>query len=356
MNGWATTLESTAKYLLNLKSSEGIPIIKHPRKTFVLGFVITIKSTLEMVKQMLTLPDNPFNYVLTYKYSQDHIEILFSCIRAKGGWNNNPNSLQLKYALQRMLLGNSVTASVNANCQVFDDTVVIPIFRTRKHAAPLAEDSNCAKDDDQDTHRVNDVINDLIKSNQHSEFVDNILEYISGFVVAKLVKKVKCPSCIANLTGSSPKPPNRSEHDYFKTTANEPKPGFLHFFNNGNLQMPSKFVVDVIKYAETIFKLHVTSQTSRQISKKNLKTRMIIEFCQHFGQVATNSLPPRHTESPNQPLIEEDHRLWLLKCVANAYLTIRLSTYGKQYTEIVVNCGRPSQRHQLTKQILFNNQ
>ena len=44
MNGWDATLESITKYLLNLKSSEGIPIIKHPCKTFVLGFVIMIKS------------------------------------------------------------------------------------------------------------------------------------------------------------------------------------------------------------------------------------------------------------------------------------------------------------------------
>ena len=201
------------------------------------------------------------------------------------------------------------------------------------------------------------MINDLLKSNPHSEFVQNILEYISGFIVAKLMKQVKCPSCIANLTGSSPKPPTRSEHDYFMEPVNKPKPSFLHFLNNRNLKIPSKFVVDIVKYAEHIFKLHVTSPTSGQVSnKRNLKTKMIIELCQHFGQVATNSLLPRHTESTNQPLIEEDHRLWLLKCVANSYLTIRLSTYGKTYTDMVVNFGKPSQRHQLTKLILFNNQ
>ena len=355
---WEATLQSTAKYLLSLKSSEGIPIIKHPRRTFVLGFVISIKSTLEMVKQMLTLPEDPFKYVLTYKYSQDHIEILFSCIRAKGGWNNNPNSLQLKYALRRMLLGNSVQASVNANCQVFDDTVIIPIFRTRKHAAPLAEDSQCPKDDEEeDTDREGGMINDLLKSNPHSEFVQNVLEYISGFVVAKLTKQIKCLSCIANLTESSAAPATRSEHDYFTKPEDKPKQSFLHFLNNGNLKIPSKFVVDVVKYAEHIFKLYITSPTSDQVSnKRNLKTKMIIEICQHFGQVTTNSLPPQHTESTNQPLIEEDHRLWLLKCVANSYLTIRLSTYGKNYTEKVVNFGKPSQRHQLTKLILFNNQ
>jgi hypothetical protein len=67
--------------------------------------------------------------VLTYKY---HIELLFSCIRAKGGWNNNPNSLQLKYAFRKMLLGNTVTASAGANCQMFEDNMVIPIFRTKE--------------------------------------------------------------------------------------------------------------------------------------------------------------------------------------------------------------------------------
>ena len=85
MSGWHATLESTVKYLLTLKSSDGVPIIHHPRKAFVLGFVITIKSTLQMTMQMLTLPEKPFKCVLTYKFSQDHIALLFSCIRAKGG-------------------------------------------------------------------------------------------------------------------------------------------------------------------------------------------------------------------------------------------------------------------------------
>lgn len=29
--------------------------------------------------------NSPFKYLLTYKYSQDHIELLFSCIRPRGG-------------------------------------------------------------------------------------------------------------------------------------------------------------------------------------------------------------------------------------------------------------------------------
>ena len=52
---------------------------------------------------LLTRESNPFRYFLTYKLSQDSIELLFNKIRHRCGWNNNPNALQFKYALQRIL-------------------------------------------------------------------------------------------------------------------------------------------------------------------------------------------------------------------------------------------------------------
>ena len=88
-----------------------------------------------MANSMFTM-ECPFKYLLTYKYSQDHVELLFSCIRSRGGWNNNPSSLQLKYALRKMLLRNAVTASKYANCIDFNDSntsSIISIFHTRKH-------------------------------------------------------------------------------------------------------------------------------------------------------------------------------------------------------------------------------
>ena len=89
------TLQSTAKYLLSLKINLTSKLLAtHRRKTFIIGFVTTIKSTIEMANQMFLIPNDPFKYLLTYKYSQDHLELLFSCIRSCGGWNNNPNCLQ----------------------------------------------------------------------------------------------------------------------------------------------------------------------------------------------------------------------------------------------------------------------
>ena len=88
-----------------------------------------------MANNMFTV-ECPFKYVLIYKYSQDHLELLFSWIRSRGRWNNNPSSLQLKYALRKMLLRNAVTASKYPSCIDFNDSnpsSIIPIFHTRKH-------------------------------------------------------------------------------------------------------------------------------------------------------------------------------------------------------------------------------
>lgn len=87
----------TAKYLLAVKTDSSKPqlLATNRRKTFIIGFIASIKSTIETADQMFLRPEDPFKYLLTYKYSQDHIELLFSCIHAKGGWNNNTNCLQL---------------------------------------------------------------------------------------------------------------------------------------------------------------------------------------------------------------------------------------------------------------------
>ena len=127
------------------------------------------------------MEEMPFKYVLTYKYSQDHIGLLFSCIRAKGGWNNNPNSLQLKYALRRMLLGNAVTASAHANCQILDDNAIIPIFHKRKHVAPLIEESPPEATNESQSNQVQlSRLVSQLELNKQSNYVLNILYYISG--------------------------------------------------------------------------------------------------------------------------------------------------------------------------------
>ena len=99
---WENYLKSAAADLLSLvakqegKNKEQKLLSAHRRTRFIIDFVATIESTIQMANETFSLKENPFDYLLTYKFSQDHLELLFSCLPSKGGWNNNPNSMQLK--------------------------------------------------------------------------------------------------------------------------------------------------------------------------------------------------------------------------------------------------------------------
>lgn len=80
-------LEYYYDYLSQLKIEE-ISVLKHSRKTFALGFMSDINSIKILAERLLQQLD--FKYILTYKFSQDHLELLFACIRSRGGYNNNP--------------------------------------------------------------------------------------------------------------------------------------------------------------------------------------------------------------------------------------------------------------------------
>ena len=365
---WESMLKSTAKYLLTLKTdtdSTGQLLSTHRRKTFVTGFVATIKSTIEMVNEMFSSTESPFKYLLTYKYSQDHLELLFSCIRSRGGWNNNPNSLQLKYALRKMLLRNAVTASKNANCTDFNDnntTAIIPIFHARKHSSPLI-DMSIDKEVEKNnfTPEIRMMVGHL-DQRSHTEFISNVLFYIGGFIVSKLVKLLTCPACRNSLVSSCPASPAKSDHDYcgVKSVRYDEvaaASAFTLFVNKGGLRIPSKSVFQILVYAEQVFKAYVCKDGNQISNEKNLRSKMILEVCHHFiVDESRQTLFEDHEQGMNESVFEDDHRVKLIKYTADKYFTLRLFTYGKRYCETVVQNGQPSDRYQLTKLILFKNQ
>ena len=74
-----------------------------------------------VTEELLTHTYMPYKYVLTCKFSQDHIELLFNKIRCCGGWNNNPSVHSFKLVLQRIIIKNSIEPSKTGNCTNFDD-------------------------------------------------------------------------------------------------------------------------------------------------------------------------------------------------------------------------------------------
>lgn len=67
---------SSEKYLRGLRI-DNIPILQHSRKTFALGFIMGMESTLNLADDLFNLISEPLDYFLSYKCSQDHLELHF---------------------------------------------------------------------------------------------------------------------------------------------------------------------------------------------------------------------------------------------------------------------------------------
>ena len=310
--------------------------MQHRRKTFVIGFVTTIKSTSDLAMTLMSADDNPFEYLLTYKSSQDHIECLFSCIRG-----SNPKSLQLKYALRKMLLKNSITASNSANCQVFEQNSIIPALPTDQNKSPFHENLQC-HNDAQWEEEVNSMMM-TIESKSHTEFIKNVLFYIAGFVVSRLVKKISCQSSNNCLSGSL----SHADHPYNDVCNKSHGATAFAFVNNGGLKIMSASLYKIVEYAEHVVKFHVCKDKVDKISNAcKVKQNMIMEVINHFwaDSRASKGLFEDHPQGLNEPIFEEDHEHWLTKCIADKFLTQRLFTYGKKYCQKVIQAGQGSER------------
>ena len=111
-------VNNSIRYLKTLTDAAGKKIIDGPRKTFLIGFGTSAQSIFAIAERLMYRNNSAFEYVLTYKFSQDPLEMFFSKIRSRNGWNNNPNPLQLKWALRALLLKNSIEAPKTANCVI----------------------------------------------------------------------------------------------------------------------------------------------------------------------------------------------------------------------------------------------
>lgn len=232
------------KYFRSLKI-DGINLLSHNRKTFALGFILTMKSSLELAKDLFKMDEEPLKYFLTYKCSQDHLELYFSCIRSRGGWNNNPNSQQLKWALRQLLFRNSVTPSVRANCGDFGDYCT-PAFEFRSQKRQTQE---IQFDSENNEQSINNHIRYLGKKTL-TDFQENVIYYISGYIVRSLVNRSRCDHCIEILLYK--KENLFTDHDYPASQENYKK--FTSIVSRGGLVYAPEIVYAIVRFAEKQFR------------------------------------------------------------------------------------------------------
>lgn len=173
------------------------------KKTGFLGFFININSVKEVFEQFVASEKAPLKYLLTYKLSQDHLELFFSAVRSKGGYNNNPTVLQFKSAYKLPLMRHHIQCT--ENCAPIDDSHILSVY-----------DGGTSKGGSSDTlyiknaHKFNLIGNGPSQSDHDyvgvpsflplSEYKEAALGYIAGYAVKMARKKTHCASCQEALT------------------------------------------------------------------------------------------------------------------------------------------------------------
>jgi hypothetical protein len=306
---------------------EGVNILEHPRKTFALGFMGDIIS-IKMLRDRL-LVTNDFKYLLSYKLSQDHIELLFSCIRSRCGHNDNPNVQQFKWALRKLMFRHSVRPSENANCADLEpnsiQSSVLDLSVDLSTQIQLGSVDSDSFEDNSFDHDI-EIVSEMVDGLQKSYYKDNMIYYICGFIVKKVTLKLKCEECCNLLLAD--------DSDLSVYTH------FTDFLSKGGLLRVSE---DVFKLVKFIYKLVVVQ------SAFNFNAHQIInKTCNHFrGSIFTNHVS-------NNCFDELNHATMLIKLVGGLFLRIIGNHRAKEATSIA-NLPRLGLRQKLTKLILFSN-
>lgn len=304
-------LKEAETYIKSLSQPNGVKILESNRKSGFLGFLVTIRSVLSLYTDLIET--EKLKFLLTYKFSQDHLEMFFSCIRSKGGFNNNPTAKQFAAAYKRLLVHHQVTSSTFANCIPLDETTVL-----NASSANVSDVVNTDLFMESSEHLPENehlyAVTASSLQNTFTGYVTDIVEYISGFVVKKITKKLHCKVCVECLHASG------NEHY-----------AFISRKNLGRLVIPSQDVVKVCKCAESHIRL---VEARGELTRKDLVNGIVIKCLRDLQQqnIFCNLMPHILQQEPLS-----NHRYYLLKLILVTYVNVRLRHIAKEVTAVLQN-------------------
>ncbi len=199
-------LNDACEYIKGLKGPDGMqPILKSKRKTGFLGFLLCAEAVQGLAKDLVSGENPVLKYILTYKMSQDHLELFFGAVRASGGWNNNPTAMQFRSAYKQLLMRHNITGG-RGNCVPQDDTEMLSnvedesnsksstieikdVMIARRYDLALRPEPAATDHDYCDVPNVMEL----------SEFKTSAISYIAGYVVRMVERTIHCLKCLAAL-------------------------------------------------------------------------------------------------------------------------------------------------------------
>lgn len=193
-----------------------------------------IRVVKSLFEELVEKDNAPLQYIITYKFSQDYLELFFSAVRGLNGHNNNPTFNQFKAAYRRLLniYDNTI---VSGNCTAQDNTIILPT--AAQDCVNNNQETSAGRKYDVSQKMQETPDHDYCKyspSDCLSSFTATIFTYIAGFVAKKVIKTIKCKVCANALYTTEP--PNYDQRFVL-----------IKLRDNGGLTYPSS---DVLKLAE----------------------------------------------------------------------------------------------------------
>ncbi|CAH1981929.1 unnamed protein product [Acanthoscelides obtectus] len=321
--------DELSSYIKNLKLGS-IPIIQSLRKTGFLGFLFCITSLKGLYNAYIL--ENKLKFILTNKLSQDHLELFFGAIRGKGGYNNNPSARHFEAAYKRLLVHTEITGPSSGNISDGNSVTILSCGSGREITATDSgddlTDSKQYLDFEQD---VKNNISTYISSSSAwdlTDYSENVVGYISGFVVKTMKKCVTCTKCSSALESSEVISTLQRVKQY------------------GKLVKASRFVIQLCTAAEKYFRFfHKTT---------NIFNKNIHNLLETLKINTIKTLPPEILSHFEHHLFDDDpvdgHAVQLIKLILHHYFKLRIHHETAKNMDLSAKTGV---RSVLTKTILF---
>lgn len=188
-------------------------------------------------------------YLLTYKLSQDHLEVYFSAVRRRGGYNNNPTAYEFINIFKRLLVHTHVKGSDKGNCLLLDETKLLQVPENELLESSEIDFSLDESEVNPDCFQISNgklqQSTDFYGSYDNLKYVNDVVIYIAGCVVNSVLRRKICFSCPPLLC---------------RLSNEDSQSEILDLKNRGGLVKPCDDVISVCQIAERLFRLMYQSR------------------------------------------------------------------------------------------------
>ncbi|XP_045481781.1 uncharacterized protein LOC123685934 [Harmonia axyridis] len=152
------------------------------------NFIFSVRGFIRLTKNLLS--KHKFKYVLTRAFNQDPLENFFGAIRSHGARHISPDASHFENSFKALLINNFLSShSPNSNCENDESEGALNNLYSFLNQNLIVE-SDCSIE--------SPIIPNLppnVSLTRKSRVAENTLVYISGYLVRRLSKILKCSDC-----------------------------------------------------------------------------------------------------------------------------------------------------------------